>query len=94
MYIHKGLYEEAKAMLQENIKGSGATSYELANLGLCLGLTGDFEKAEKHFEAAEFYTSSGASITALVAFNRGIVAYKSGAVDKSKAFFQQALHHS
>lgn len=94
MYIHQGLNEEASIMLKEQIKKDGATSFELANLGLCLGLDGDNEKAEKHFSAAEFYTSSGPGITSLIAFNRGIVAYKNSQHDEAVKCFKVALSKS
>lgn len=90
MYIHKGLYSEALPMLQANIREKGATGYELANYGLCLGLAGDYEKAEKHFKAAEFY-APGAGIKALVAFSRGIVSYHHGDAVGAKSDFQKAL---
>jgi len=90
MYIHKGLYTEALPMLQANIREKGATGYELANYGLCLGLSGDYEKAEKHFKAAEFY-APGAGIRALVAFSRGIVSYHQSDATGAKTYFQKAL---
>lgn len=93
MYVHKGLNSEAKAILQADIVKRGATSYELANYGLCLGLDGDFDKAEKHFQAAEFY-SAGKKIKGLVSLYRSILAYRRGVGDESRKHLKDAMKAS
>lgn len=90
MYLHKGILDEAGEMLKWDIRKRGATSYELANYGLYLALKGRTEDAEKHFAAAEFYSSSS-SVRGLVSMNRALMNIARGKTDDALQHFRQAI---
>ena len=90
MYLHKGITDEAGEMLKWDIRKRGATGYELANYGLYLALKGRTEDAEKHFAAAEFYSSSN-SVRGLVSMNRALMNIARGKMDDAIQAFQRAI---
>lgn len=89
MILHQGLVEEATKMLENELNSRGATSFELANLGLCKALSSDFDTAEKLYSAAELYSSSK-HIKALVAFNRAISSFEANELTMAKEQFEIA----
>lgn len=90
MLLHQGLINEATKMLESEFNSRGGTSYEIANLGLCKGLNGDIETAEKLYKSAELYSSSK-KIKALVEFNRALSYFNSNELEKAKKHFSNAL---
>ncbi|MEJ1353135.1 MAG: hypothetical protein RPU39_00400 [Candidatus Sedimenticola sp. (ex Thyasira tokunagai)] len=95
MMLHQGLIEDATKMLESELSSRGATSFELANLGLCKALSGDKESAKKLFAAAELYAPTELfaplkHIKALVAFNRAISSFEEGDLGNAKAQFWTA----
>ena len=89
MILHQGLVAEATKMLENELNSRGATSFELANLGLCKALSGDFDTANKFFSAAELYSGSK-HIKALVAFNRAISSFEGNELTMAKEQFEIA----
>lgn len=89
MMLHQGLVQDATKMLESQMSARGATSYELANLGLCRALNGDSDAATKLYSAAELYSKSK-HIEALVAFNRAISSFEDGDSDNAKKHFSTA----
>lgn len=89
MILHQGLIAEATKMLENEINSKGATSFELANLGLSKALSGDFDTATKLYSAAELYSKSK-HIKALVAFNRAISSFDANDLTLAKEQFEIA----
>lgn len=93
MMLHQGMVEEAKQLLDTEIARRGGTSFELANLGLCLALSDNRESGDKLFRAAELYSSAN-SIKLLVEFNRAISAHQNGENDSAISHFSSAWNIS
>lgn len=90
MLLHQGLINEATQMFESEFNSRGVTSYEIANLGLCKGLSGEREKAEQFYKSAELYSSSK-NIKALVEFNRALSYFNSDETEKAKKHFLIAV---
>jgi hypothetical protein len=90
MMLHQGLIDEATKMLESEFHSKGGTAFEMANLGLCKGLSGDLDAAEKLFKSAELY-SNAKPIKVLVEFNRSLTYFKSDDLDKAKLHFSNAI---
>ena len=76
--LHGGLTERALGLLADRIEASGAEPIMLANYGLALGLQGEEAQAKKVIDAAEFWASGNSHEQAVVAFNRSLLAFRSG----------------
>jgi hypothetical protein len=87
--LHQGLIADATKMLENELSSRGATSFELANLGLCKALSGDIDTASKLYSAAELYSQSK-HIKVLVAFNRAISSFEEGDLAMAKKQFLTA----
>lgn len=88
--MHQGLIDDAQKVLESELHLKGGTSFELANLGLCKALSGDFESANKLYAAAELYSKT-MHIKALVAFNRAISDFESDDKEGAKKHFEIAI---
>ncbi len=93
LYIHSGLIEEAREMLDQSIRKKGADIYLLANEALAVGLTGDLEGAEKRFRAAEWW-QCGRHEHALIYFNRSILCISNSDYDNANLYLNKALELS
>ena len=96
VYLHRGLTDEALALLSDGIATSGAEPTMLANYGLALGAKGDRETAERVFDAAEFWAEANVGEQALIAFNRAIVCLRdnneSDGINLMRKAFQLSKH--
>lgn len=59
LYLHQGMVEEARKLLEAHITKEGGTAYELSNYGLCLAVLGEKERAIKILAAAKFLSRPG-----------------------------------
>lgn len=90
MMLHQGLISDASKMLESEFHSKGGTAFEMANLGLCKGLSGDLEAAEKLYRSAELYSSSN-PIKVLVEFNRSLSYFKAEKLEEAKLHFSNAI---
>lgn len=70
--LHKGLYQEAKKLLENSILQNGGSAYELSNLAVCLALEGKFDLADGYIKTA-LYKPQGRHGLAVSLFNKSLV---------------------
>lgn len=93
MLMHKGRTGFASRLLAKRILEKGASSYELANYGLALALSGSYDDAKALFDCARFYSSSN-KIKGLLEFYESIIEFRRNNVDASLKLFKQSLQTS
>src|ERR1017187_7306366 len=91
LYIHAGLADVGKEILQKAIFDGGADGFMLANYGLALGLSGRSDEGMKHLDAAEFYADKRRHLTGVIAFNRGLLFFRDGNIDAGVKAIRKAL---
>jgi hypothetical protein len=92
--LHRGLADDAHAMLHEQISREGGEPLSLANYALSVGLRGDMEKAERLMDAAEFWADTNRHERAVVAFSRAILRFRERKEADGLAMMRQALEFS
>ena len=90
LMLHQGLTSEATKLLESEFHSRGGTAFEFANLGLCKGLSGDLDAAEKLYTSAELYSPSK-QIKVLVEFNRSLSYFQANDLDNAKKHFSSAI---
>jgi tetratricopeptide (TPR) repeat protein len=90
IYLQQRMIEEAKQMLQIKTRRRGADSYEIANLALAWGLSGNTDQATKLFSMADWLANSN-HLKAVIAYNRATIAASLGDYPLAKAKLREII---
>jgi len=96
--LHNGLIEEGGAILTNVVSRKGGEAYELTNLGLFKGLSGDLETAEKYFVAAQRWSDAAPRwrgsrcLDATIKFNRCVVLLGAGRKQEAQECLDEAFN--
>ena len=89
LFIHRGMVDEAKELIEREIRSKGADCLLLGNHAL-YAIKGDFESAAKCVEAAYFYARQKHE-RAVVLFNRSLISFLKGEEDIANQDIRKAV---